>query len=52
MGVLQCGVDILAQNLPDNEDFVDMATVISKKALPEFLLTKCKEQKIVFTKKF
>ena len=52
MGVLQCGADILAQKLPDIEDLVDMATVISKKALNEFLLVKCKEQTIEFTKKF
>ena len=29
-----------------------MATVISKKALHEFLLVKCKEQTIEFTKRF
>ena len=52
MRVLQCNVDILAPKLPDIEDLVNMATVISKKVLHEFLLVKCKEQTIEFTKKF
>ena len=52
MGFLQCGADILAQKLPAIEDLVGIATVISKKALHEFLLVKCKEQTIEFTKKF
>ena len=38
--------------MPDIEDLVNMATVVSKKALHEFLLVKCKEQTIEFTKKF
>ena len=52
MGFLQCGAYILAQKLPGIEDLVDMATVISKKALHKFLLVKCEEQTIEFTKKF
>ena len=52
MGVLQSAANTLAQKLPNIEDLVDMATVISKKSLHEFLLVKCKEQKIEFTKKF
>ena len=52
MGVLQCGADTLAHKLPDVDDLVKMATEISKKALHEFLLVKCKEQTIEFTKKF
>ena len=52
MGVLQCGADILAQQLPSIDDLVNMAPVISKKALNEFLLVKCKVHKIEFTKKF
>ena len=52
MGVLQCGADTLVHKLPDVDDLVNMATEISKKALNEFLLVKCKEQTIEFTKKF
>ena len=48
---MQSKADTLAQNLPDIEDLVNMATVISKKASHEFLLVKCKEQMIEFTKK-
>ena len=42
----------IAQKLPDIEDLVNMATVTSTKALHEFLLVKCKEQTVEFTKKF
>ena len=49
---MQSGADTLAQKLPDIEDLVNMSTVVSKKALHEFLLVKCKEQTIEFTKKF
>ena len=52
IGVLQCGADCLAQKLPSIDDLVNMATVTSKKALHEFLLIKCKDQTIEFTKKF
>ena len=52
MGVLQNGADTLAHKQPDIEDLVNMATVVSKKALHEFLLVKCKEQTIEFTKRF
>ena len=52
MGVLQSSADNLAHKLPDIEELVNMATVVSKKALHEFLLIKCKEQTIEFTKKF
>ena len=38
--------------MPSIEDLVDMATVISKNALHEFLLVKCKEHTIEFAKKF
>ena len=34
------------------EDLVNLATVMSKKELHEFLLVKSKEQTIEFTKKF
>ena len=44
MGVLQSSADNLARKLPDIEYLVHMATVVSKKALHEFLLVKCKEQ--------
>ena len=46
MGVLQSSADNLARKLPDIEDLVNMATVVSIKALHEFLLMKCKEQTI------
>ena len=49
---MQSSADNLARKLPDIEDLVNMATVVSKKALHEFLLIKCKEQTIEFTKKF
>ena len=52
LGVLQSGADTLAHKLPDVDDLVNMATEISKKALHEFLLVKCKEQTIEFTTKF
>ena len=42
----------LARRLRNIEDLVNMATVISKKALHEFLKVKYEEQKIEFTKKF
>ena len=50
--VLQCNADILAQKLPNFDDLVNMATVINKKALHEFLLFKCKGQTIELTKRF
>ena len=49
--VWQCNSYILAQKLPNIDDLVDMAMVIGKKALHEFLLIKCKEQTIEFTKR-
>ena len=48
--VLQCNANIISQQLPPTNDLVEMATVISKKALHEFLLTKCKEQTMEYTK--
>ena len=36
-GVLQCNADILAQKMPDIEDLVSMATLISNKELGIFL---------------
>ena len=45
-------MDTLARKLPDIEDLVNMAMVVSKKALHEFLLVKCKKQTIEFTKRF
>ena len=52
MGVLQSSSDNLTRKLPNIEDLVNIATVVSKKALHEFLLIKGKEQTIEFTKKF
>ena len=49
---MQYNSNILARKLPIIDDLVDMAMVISKKALHEFLLMKCKEQMIEFTKRF
>ena len=40
--VLQCNANNISQQLPTTDD-VEMATVISKKALHEFLLTRCRE---------
>ena len=37
MEVMQSSADNLARKLPAIEDFVNMATVVSKKALHEFL---------------
>ena len=52
MGVLQNGTDNLAWKLPDIEDLVNLATVISKKALHKFLMIKSEEQMMEFNKKF
>ena len=49
---MQYNSNILARKLPIIDDLVDMAMVISKKALHEFLLVKCKEQTMDFTKRF
>ena len=49
---MQYNANILAQKLPNIDDLVDMARVISKKSLHEFLPTKFKEQNIEFTKRF
>ena len=38
--------------MPTTDELVEMATDISKKALHEFLLTKCKEQTMNYTKQF
>ena len=43
---------IICQKLPSTDELVEMATDISKKALHEFLLTKCKEQTMNYTKRF
>ena len=45
-------VTILDQSLPRVEDLVSMATVVNHKALHEFILLKCKEQTMSFTKRF
>ena len=51
-GVLQCNAKAICQQLPITDDLVEMATVISKKALHEILLIKCKEQSMDYTKQF
>ena len=43
--VLQCKANILAPNLPNIDDLVDMATVTNKKALHEFLLKNVMNQR-------
>ena len=48
--VLQCNANNISQQLPTTNDLVEMAAAISKKALHEFLLTKCKEQTMEYTK--
>ena len=50
MGVLQNGADNLAWKLPDIEDLVNLATVISKKALHKFLMIKSEEQMMELNK--
>ena len=50
--VLQCNANNISQQLPTTNGLVEMATVISKKALHEFLLTKCREQTMEYTKQF
>ena len=50
--VLQCNTNNISQQLPTTDDLVEIATAISKKALHEFLLTKCKEQIMEYTKQF
>ena len=49
---MQRSADTFARKVSDIEDLVNMATVVSKKALHEFLLVKCKEQTNEFTKRF
>ena len=45
-------IDVMNSALPTNDDLVPMTTVVNQKALHEFVLQKCKEQTMAFTKKF
>ena len=44
--------EVLSNSLPTIDDFVPMAMVVDNKAIHEFILQKCKEQTMTFTKKF
>ena len=45
-------IEVLNNALPTIDDLVSMAMVVNQKALHEFVLQKCKEQTMTFTKKF
>ena len=45
-------IEVLNNALPTIEDLVSMAMVVNYKAIHEFVLQKCKEQTMAFTKKF
>ena len=44
-------IEVMNNALPMIDDLVPMATVVNQKALHEFILQKCKEQTMTFTKK-
>ena len=48
--VMMNNAQTICQQLPSTDVLVEMATDISKKALHEFLLIKCKEQTMDYTK--
>ena len=50
--LLLSNIAILDQSLPMIEDLVSMATVVNHKAFHQFILQKCKEQTMTFTKRF
>merc|ERR1711872_1075772 len=51
MGMMN-NAQTICQQLPSTDVLVEMATDISKKALHEFLLIKCKEQTMDYTKRY
>ena len=50
--LLLSNIEVLNNALPTIEDLVSMAMVVNHKAIHEFVLQKCKEQTMAFTKKF
>ena len=50
--MLKSNAEAICHQLPTTDELVEMATDISKKPLHEFLLTKCKEQTMNYTKQF
>ena len=50
--LLLSNIEVLNNALPTLEDLVSMAMVVNYKAIHEFVLQKCKEQTMAFTKKF
>ena len=50
--LLLSNIAILDQSLPTVKNLVPMAMVVNQKALHEFILQKCKEQTMSFTKRF
>ena len=45
-------IEVLSNSLPTIDDLVPMTMVVDYKAIHEFILQKCKEQTMAFTKKF
>ena len=45
-------IDVMNNALPKIDDLVPMVTVVNHKELHEFILQKCKEQTMTFTKRF
>ena len=50
--LLLSNIEVLSNSLPTIDDLVPMAMVVDYKAIHEFVLHKCKEQTMAFTKKF
>ena len=45
-------IEVLSKSLPTIDDLVPMTMAVGYKAIHEFILQKCKEQTMTFTKKF
>ena len=45
-------IEVFSNSLPTIDDLVPMTMVVDYKAIHEFILQKCKEQTMTFTKKF
>ena len=45
-------IEVLSNSLPTIDNLVPMAMVVDYKAIHQFILQKCKEQTMAFTKKF
>ena len=50
--LLLSNIEVMNNALHTIEDLVSMAMVVNYKAIHEFVLQKCKEQTMAFTKKF